>query len=41
MSSNVSEKVEVEVCLDCGQYLKEDEDTLCSGCLTKDDGFYE
>lgn len=41
MHGEIQEGIEVEVCLDCGQYLKEDEDTLCSDCLTVDDDFYE
>ena len=41
MHGEISEGIKVEVCVDCGQVLKESEDTLCSECLTKDDGFYE
>ena len=41
MHGEISETIKVEECLDCGQFLKDNEDTLCSECLHKDDNYYE
>lgn len=41
MHGEISEDIKTEECLDCGQFLREDENTLCFECLHKDDKFYE